>query len=269
MKKWLVAGAVVLMAVLSIAALFRGGDRTASKPASDSAAELPDQTSTEASSASGAHSIDVDYLSQVERFPCGCESVSAVMALRHAGYDYDAESFIDRFLPTGDDPYFDDDGMLRADSPYEVFIGSPYSESSYGCYAPVIRRAMESAIDAAGAQPDGSPSGASPAYRVADLTGTTLEELCRAYIDRDIPVIVWGTIGMRPIQALTEWITPDGEEFTWKSQEHCLLLVGYDENSYYFNDPIEGKNTAYAKADAENAYRELYSQALALVKNGR
>ena len=25
-----------------------------------------------------------------------------------------------------------------------------------------------------------------------------------------------------------------GETFTWISNEHCMLLVGYDEDSYYF-----------------------------------
>ena len=223
------------------------------------------RSSTRAPAAS--HRIDVDYISQREDYPCGCESVSAVMALRYAGYEYDVDSFIDRFLPTGADPYYENDGLLHAESPYDVFIGSPYSDYSYGCYAPVIRVALEAALsDAYGGDEINAESGSIP-VSVRDLTGASLESLCRDYIDRDIPVIVWGTIGMQPIRALTEWVLPDGSLFTWKSQEHCLLLVGYDASYYYFNDPMEGKDTAYPKADAENAYSELYSQAIAIVPN--
>ena len=29
----------------------------------------------------------------------------------------------------------------------------------------------------------------------------------------------------------------DGTDFAWKCNEHCLLLVGYDEENYWFNDP--------------------------------
>lgn len=35
-----------------------------------------------------------------------------------------------------------------------------------------------------------------------------------------------------------EWkLLDSGETFCWTSNEHCMLLVGYDEEKYYFNDP--------------------------------
>ena len=33
------------------------------------------------------------------------------------------------------------------------------------------------------------------------------------------------------------WLLADGTDFAWKCHEHCLLLVGYDEENYWFNDP--------------------------------
>ncbi len=30
------------------------------------------------------------------------------------------------------------------------------------------------------------------------------------------------------------------EKFTWVSNEHCMLLVGYDEKGCWFNDPYDG-----------------------------
>ena len=252
-KKMIVAGAAVLLAVLVIVVLFRGGENVV--------APEPTEVVPATESRAASHRIDVPYLAQGDRYPCGCESVTAVMALNYAGYTIDTDTFIDDYLPQGTEPYYDDDGQLYADSPYEAFIGSPYSEYSYGCYAPVIKDAvsqvMEEALGEVNAAVDASG-------KVVDLSGRTLEQLCDDYVSRDIPVILWGTIRMEPVSSRTTWILPDGSEFTWKSREHCLLLVGYDEQYYYFNDPMEGKNTAYRKADVENAYQELYSQALAI-----
>ena len=33
------------------------------------------------------------------------------------------------------------------------------------------------------------------------------------------------------------WLLADGTDFAWKCHEHCLLLVGYDDEHYWFNDP--------------------------------
>ena len=255
----IVLGAAVLLVILLIIYVARGGSGN-DAPTPTDAPTVPTETSQPVTS----HMIDVSYLSQVDRYPCGCESVSAVMALNYSGVNISADSFIDTYLPQGYAPYEGDDGLLYADSPYEVFIGSPYDDYSYGCYAPVIKSALTQVL-ADDSTVNAEPSAAFTNLRVVDLSGTALFDLCRSYIDRDIPVIVWGTIRMQSIRNTTEWILPNGETFTWKSPEHCLLLVGYDEKYYYFNDPMEGKNTAYAKADAEAAYKELYSQALAIV----
>lgn len=253
-KKITVFTAAVLMVVLVIIAVFRSGGAGGTKPSDDPTD--PAAVTEDPSAIPTAHTVDVSYLAQGSRYPCGCEAVSSVMALNDAGIAIGADTFIDTYLPQGEAPYYGSDGRLYGDSPYEVFLGSPYDESSFGCYAPVIKKALEQVIAASGGS-----------QRVVDLGGNTLGQLCDEYVSRDIPVIVWGTIGMKPVSNRTTWILPDGSEFTWKSREHCLLLVGYDGEYYYFNDPMEGKNTAYRKADAESAYKELYSQALAIVNN--
>ena len=48
--------------------------------------------------------------------------------------------------------------------------------------------------------------------------------------------------------------------------QHCLLLVGWDEEFYYFNDPNQDVGvTGYEKAVAEQRYLEMGSQALAVL----
>ena len=54
-----------------------------------------------------------------------------------------------------------------------------------------------------------------------------------------------------------------GEEFTWISNEHCMLLVGYDEEGYYFNDPYENNGVIrYDKAVVEDRHAAQHSMAI-------
>lgn len=193
--------------------------------------------------------LHVDYLGQGE-YPTGCESVTAVMALRHAGYDISVEEFIDLYLPQGD--FWVEDGQAYGADPYECFVGDPYSSSGFGCYAPALATAL---------------TGVAGEDSVADLTGASLNSLCCEYIDQGTPVILWATMNMREPTAGRSWILiGSGETFTWTAGEHCLLLVGYDQNSYYFNDPYEDKGlTAYDRQLVETRYQQMGSQALALV----
>ncbi len=199
--------------------------------------------------------IDVPYISQRERYPSGCESVSTVMALGHAGVSITVEEFIDSWLPQGSAPC-DRDGTGRyvSSDPNVAFMGSPYSESGWGCYAPVIKAALDKLLAVKGS-----------VLETVDLTGKGLDELCEEYIAKGTPVIVWATAFMeepRYGQTLTGEET--GRQFDWIAPEHCMLLVGEDEEHYYFNDPLAGKGVAYEKAATERAYEGLRQQALAI-----
>lgn len=67
---------------------------------------------------------NVPFISQNNKYPTGCESVSTVMALQYAGVDMTVENFIDNYLDKGSNKSFD---------PNICFGGDPYSTSGYGC----------------------------------------------------------------------------------------------------------------------------------------
>lgn len=199
--------------------------------------------------------LDVPYIYQMNKYPNGCESVSTVMVMRYFGMPMTVESFIDNYLPKGRAPFRDETGERFGDDPRKVFLGSPYSEFGWGCYAPVIVTATNKCIDR-------------KKFEVKNITGTPFTSLCHTYIDKDIPVIVWATSGMetvRPTKPSHTWtILGTSEKFTWKSPMHCLVLVGYDDNSYYFNDPQKSKNYRYSKSDVLTAYNALGMQAVVI-----
>ena len=146
------------------------------------------------------------------------------------------------------------EGQLYGADPNLYFCGSPYDEDSFGCYAPVICNALEKAIG--------------DKYEIRNETGTSMEELMEKYIDKDIPVIFWACINMREPIVGPQWKLFDTEElFTWISNEHCMLLVGYDEEGYYFNDPYENRGVIrYEKTLLENRHKAQYSMAVGVRK---
>ena len=193
--------------------------------------------------------LSVPILSQWPEFPTGCESVSTVMALRYIGEDITVNRFIDEYLPKSSNFYFQD-GVKYGPSPYEYFIGSPRTSASYGCMAPVIYNAVSSYF--------GSED------RVANTTGMSIETLCSTYIDTDVPVLVWATINMADTYPGATWYLADGTRFHWPANEHCLVLVGYDSEKYYFNDPYKGAVVGYKKSLVNSRYEALGKQSIVI-----
>ena len=228
---------VTAAALLALLAFF-GGLRDAAGLFAPSAAGGPEKSPV----------LEVPALSQTD-WPTGCESVSAVMALNWAGADLTVEDFVYGFLPM-DELWMDAAGQLCGPSPADTFIGDPAGRG-YGCFAPVLARAMSRA----------APAG----YRALDLTGSPLSELACAYLRHNIPVVIWATMEMRPVEAGTQWLLPGGEVFTWPSGEHCLLLVGETAEGYLLNDPRAGETVCYDKELVRRRYESLGSQAVALV----
>ena len=72
-----------------------------------------------------------------------------------------------------------------------------------------------------------------------DITGESFE-LYEQQIANDIPVIIWTTIDFNIPYKWVTWDTPKGPIQTTYA-EHAVLLVGYDENNVYLNDPLSGK----------------------------
>ena len=105
-------------------------------------------------------------------------------------------------------------------------------------------------------------------YTVTDETGMTTDELVEKYIDQGMPVIYWACINMRDPIVGPQWKLLDtGETFTWISNEHCMLLVGCDEDSYYFNDPYENNGCIrYPKTVVEDRHKAQHMQAVGVVR---
>jgi uncharacterized protein YvpB len=192
--------------------------------------------------------LDVPYVSQKDSYATGCELVSATMVLKYYGYNVSVQDVVAK---TPFEELKQENGKLTGPHPSEVFIGDPTSENGFGCYAPVVAQVMNSVI-----QQDGSK-------RAVDITGMDFDALL-PYIRKGDPVLVWATMNMTPSYAGKSWVLKKtGKKFVWPAREHCLVLVGYDQNQYYFNDPYESNGLiGYEKELVRLRYDELGRQAV-------
>ena len=194
----------------------------------------------------GTRLADVPFISQTKLYLSGCESVSAVMACQHAGIAITVKDFIDLYLPRASFRF--EGGKIIGYHPSHYFMGDPYTLHGFGCYAPCIETAIRKFL----------PAG----FALKNTTGTSLSVLCRDYIDQGIAVMVWATMYMKNPTQGQQWILEEtGETFQWIGGEHCLVLTGYDDQYYYFNDPLAGQ-VRYAKSLVETRFAQLGYQSL-------
>lgn len=212
------------------------------------------EISTTVSEKSGKYvCIDVPYVSQRGEYPTGCELVSTSMLLQYYGFDVTAGDLIDGKYISCQDPEYKDNKAYFAD-PEKSFIGNPRTENGYGCYSPVIFNVLKKYLK-------------DEYFDVVNLSEMSLDEICSLYIDFNQPVLIWASINMvkTNVKEDENWlIKGTKKKFKWIENEHCLVLVGYDDDFYYFNDPLRGAAVPYEKSVVEERYKELGFQAVTI-----
>lgn len=210
------------------------------------------QFDIELSLVTGTVKIDIPYISQEGEFPNGCEAVSAVMILQHLGFDITPGEFIDEYLSCGET--YIKWGCRYGPNPKKAYVGDPRDEDGgFGCFAPVIVNALNSYL----------PS----EYSALNTTGMSLNSLKSNFIDRGIPVAVWVTVEMKEIDRILEWQSYDNNEtYLYPANEHCMVLVGYTEDTYIFADPYESKGIVeYSADDTVLSFNSLGMQSVTIV----
>ncbi len=210
------------------------------------------QHSIELSIVEGIVKIDVPYISQEGEFPNGCEAVSAVMLLQNLGFDITPGEFIDEHLNC-EETYIKW-GCRYGPNPKKAYVGDPRDEDGgFGCFAPVIINALNSYL----------PS----EYTAFNTTGMTLNSLKSNFLDRGIPVAVWVTVEMEEIDKILQWQSYDKKEtYLYPANEHCMVLVGYTEDTYIFADPYNSNGVVeYSEDDTVLAFNSLGMQSVVIV----
>ncbi len=253
---------VVYILILLLAVFNMGSCETVENASGEStfgSAFAPETSGTPAPVQNGKKRVvlDVPYISQHPDYPAGCEGVSAVMLMNYLGFDVDTDYFFDNALDAYPFTFDWRTNTYYGEDLDRYYVGDPTSKHGKGCFAPVIKTAVEKLL------PED--------YIAVVEQGDTVQSLADKYLNEmKTPIIIWATIEMRDSFEGTTWrISRTGRDYTFPAYMHCLVLVGYDdeEGLFWFNDPYENNGlTAYEKSIVEEKFKELGSQALAIVK---
>lgn len=206
--------------------------------------------------------IDVPYINQ-DNIASGCEAISATMLLKFYGYQLSETNFTDNFLIRKN--WSRVNGKNYGPDPNSAYPGDPYLarglNCGFGCYAPSLAKSINLVLD-------------EKIHKANVLSNVELDDIVKNYICNDIPVLIWATMDMNPSKPSMSWTInyvdenssyKIGDTFTWIAGEHCLVLVGYDNDNYYFNDPYKNHGIiSYNKELVKSRYNELGNQAVVI-----
>ncbi len=195
------------------------------------------------------HIENVPYLNQISLgYPTGCEAVSATMVLKYKGFDVSTKNIIDN-MKLGTKKYKGEDGNWYGGNPFEEFVGNPslgLSKGSYGVFAKPIASAMSNYAG----------------EKVKNISGCSEKALLNC-VSKGNPVVVWCVKNAGNLSEGVTWTYEDRSgTFQELVGEHCAVLIGYDEDYVYLNDPSAGSNVKQSRSKFISNWKRLYSQAI-------
>jgi len=191
--------------------------------------------------------LDVPSISQKPELLAGCEVTSLAMLLQYAKTAVDKMTLAQEVNKDSTPLVTARNGdILKWGDPNEGFVGDITGNGrGYAVYhSPIFELAQKYLPD-----------------KALDLTGQPFTALLGS-LNEGRPVIVWTTIDLKMPSKFEEW-EKDGRTIKAIFSEHAVLLVGYDDNNVYFNNPYNGlKNQALNKADFISVWESMGSQAV-------
>lgn len=199
---------------------------------------------------------DVEVIPQKD-LKAGCETYACTMLLKILGFDLNEYYFADNYVEV-QWPYWDAEGNMYAADMNSASVGSPYS--GWGVYAPAMARFMNHYL-----------SDQHSKLKATSYENIPLDELCLKYVCKGTPVMIWATTAMLEPYVKDTWTvnyvdenakTKIGDSFSWWEHEHCLVLIGYDEENYYFADSFSETVSVFEKELCQTRYEQLFSQCI-------
>lgn len=189
-----------------------------------SASPAPEPTATPAPVKKASVLLDAPIYRQHPELPSGCEITSLSMLLNFVGVEKSKMDLLED-MPLDKTPLKSNPDGTPAywGNPNTGFVGEITGRGKgFGIYHTALFKVLEQYVPTA-----------------VDLTRSDFEEL-ELRLSRGIPSVVWTTIDFKVPSKWVTWDTPLGPiETTFML--HAVLLVGYDSENVYVNDPWTGK----------------------------
>jgi uncharacterized protein YvpB len=194
--------------------------------------------------------LDAPAIRQYPELPAGCEITSLAMLLQFYGVDRSKLDLADEMRIDQTAITWGLGGKIASwGNPNLGFVGNIYGKSrGFGIYHTALFPLMQKYVSSA-----------------ADVTGSDFATLEQQLSD-GFPVVAWTTIDFAVPTEWVEWDTSIGPIRT-TFKEHAVLLVGYDDQYVYANDPYNGKKASRIDKEAFVAsWTAMGKQALTYTK---
>ncbi|WP_284638873.1 C39 family peptidase [Paenibacillus silviterrae] len=169
--------------------------------------------------------LDAPIVRQLPELPSGCEITSLTMLLQFYGLDIGKMELVKEMKRDTTPIKWNRDGSIAYwGNPNTGFVGDVTgNRKGFGIYHTALFETLKMHVPTA-----------------VDLTRKPFSELENQLL-KGIPVVAWTTINYQVPDKWVTWDTPIGPiETTF--MEHAVLLVGFDDQFVYVNDPFSGKS---------------------------
>ncbi|WP_134683715.1 C39 family peptidase [Brevibacillus migulae] len=191
--------------------------------------------------------LDIPMIKQNPELRFGCEVTSLAMVLQHAGIKTDKMKLA-REMPTDPDPMQKSASgdITRWGNPHHGFVGDITGQrAGFAIYARPLEKLMRRYLP----------------NRTVNLTDQPFDRLV-SQIQDGKPVIVWTTNEYKLPDRWESW-KHGNQQITAPLDLHAVVLVGYDKEHVYLNDPLTGKKAQKtAKHTFIQSWKALGHQAL-------
>ena len=204
------------------------------------------------------NAMNIPYVSQLPKYPTGCEAASCCMLLKYYGFSINIDQMVN-IIPRKN--LYKKNGKTYGPDINEMFVGDPrytYTSSTpgYGVFSPAVTKALQKAIDERGG-----------GYKAVKISGCSFDELLE-YISDGSPAIVWATYKMQQPTKVNSWyIESSGKYFEYPRGTHVMILSGYSSSTVTTVDPYDNGVLVFDKNTFEDRWELLGKQAIVLVKN--
>lgn len=195
--------------------------------------------------------LDVPLISQMPELQNGCEITSTAMLLDYTGAKVDKIGLADEMKKDKTEIQRDEKGYIRYwGNPKDGFVGDVTGKEGIGY-----------SIDPCALEPLVSKYYDKGAL---NLTGTSIKAL-EENLKLGKPIVVWVTSDFSRPREFEYWKDKNGNEVKAYFLTHAILLTGYDEENFYYNDPLNNKkDEKVSKGYFKTIWREMGEKALTI-----
>ncbi|PAE25082.1 C39 family peptidase [Bacillus sp. 7894-2] len=190
--------------------------------------------------------IDVPLIRQNPELKYGCEVTSLTMVLQHAGVQVGKMDLYNA-VKKDNDPLIRAKGdILKWGNPAEGFVGDMTGRNAgYAVFDKPIEELVNKYLPG----------------RAVNLTGRDFNAVLM-HVSKGYPAVVWTTGDYRLPDRWESWMH-SGKTIKTPLDLHAVVLVGYDDQFVFLNDPLSGKKQVkVSKERFISSWKALQSRAV-------